>query len=137
MAITQSCPRCRSDRIRRGYRPTPFFSKIIGRYHLLCDNCNWEFTGFAVPGTFSFKNSKKKTKTKSDLKVENKVPTRNMQPKEKRSEIVGSELNQENINDDSKAVKEYVPQKSFESMTVKKKSGSSRKIGTNCVVRSF
>jgi hypothetical protein len=25
---------------------------------LLCDNCNWEFTGFAVPGTVSAKPTK-------------------------------------------------------------------------------
>ncbi len=49
--------------MRRGYRPTPFWSKMLFRYHLLCDNCNWEFTGFAVPGTVSAKptrNPKKK-----------------------------------------------------------------------------
>jgi hypothetical protein len=27
---------------------------------LLCDNCNWEFTGFAIPGTVSTKPTKKK-----------------------------------------------------------------------------
>ncbi len=57
-----------SSRVRRGYRPTPFWSKILFRYNLLCDNCNWEFKGFAVPGTVSSKptkNPKKKTATKS------------------------------------------------------------------------
>ncbi len=49
--ISQRCPRCSSRRIRTGYRPTPLFSKIIFRYNLLCDNCNWIFTGFALPGT--------------------------------------------------------------------------------------
>lgn len=59
--ISQKCPKCRSTRIRRGYRPTPLWSKIIFRYHLLCDGCNWEFKGFAVPGTVSTgrKNKKK------------------------------------------------------------------------------
>jgi len=61
--ISQRCPKCFSNRVRRGYRPTPLWSKILFRYNLLCDNCNWEFTGFAVPGTVSAKptrNPKKK-----------------------------------------------------------------------------
>ena len=56
--ISQKCPKCFSKRVRRGYRPTPLWSKILFRYHLLCDNCNWEFTGFAVPGTVSAKPTK-------------------------------------------------------------------------------
>lgn len=61
--ISQRCPRCGSKRIRRGYRPTSFLSKIFFRYHLLCDACNWEFTGFAVPGTVDTRSkSRKKTK---------------------------------------------------------------------------
>ena len=60
--ISQKCPKCLSNRIRRGYRPTPFWSKILFRYNLLCDNCNWEFTGFAVPGTVTSKPTKR-TKT--------------------------------------------------------------------------
>ena len=63
--ISQRCPKCRSDRIRRGYRPTSFFLKIFFRYNLLCNKCNWEFTGFAVPGTVDHKpERKKKAKTK-------------------------------------------------------------------------
>lgn len=61
--ISQKCPKCLSSRVRRGYRPTPFWSKVLFRYNLLCDNCNWEFKGFAVPGTVSAKptrNPKKK-----------------------------------------------------------------------------
>lgn len=60
--ISQKCPKCLSKRVRRGYRPTPLWSKIIFRYHLLCDNCNWEFTGFAVPGTVSAKPTKSSKK---------------------------------------------------------------------------
>lgn len=47
--ITQRCPKCRSNRIRRGYRHTSVISKLIFRYNLLCDGCNWEFSGFAFP----------------------------------------------------------------------------------------
>ena len=60
--ISQRCPRCHSSRIRSGYRPTPIWSKIMFRYNLLCDGCNWEFKGFAVPGTVSSKPSKKRKK---------------------------------------------------------------------------
>lgn len=56
--ISQKCPKCRSKRIRRGYRPTSIFSKIFFRFHLLCDNCNWEFKGFALPGFASPKQTR-------------------------------------------------------------------------------
>lgn len=60
--ISQNCPKCLSKRVRRGYRPTPLWSKILFRYNLLCDNCNWEFVGFAVPGTVSAKPTKSSKK---------------------------------------------------------------------------
>jgi ribosomal protein L37AE/L43A len=63
--VSQRCPRCASGRVRRGYRPTPIWSKVLFRYNLLCDNCNWEFTGFAIPGTVSTKPTKKPKKTTS------------------------------------------------------------------------
>ena len=63
--ISQKCPRCASNRIRRGYRPTPIWSKIFFRYYLLCDSCNWEFTGFAVTGTVSAKPTKKRKKVQN------------------------------------------------------------------------
>lgn len=62
--ISQRCPKCHSSRIRRGYRPTPIWLKILFRYNLLCDNCNWEFTGFAVPGTVTNKPQKSRKKHK-------------------------------------------------------------------------
>ena len=34
-------------------------------YLSLCDNCNWEFKGFAVPGTVSTKPTKKPKKEDS------------------------------------------------------------------------
>jgi len=36
--------------------------KLLCRFNLLCDTCNWEFVGFAVPGTLSSKSKKKKKK---------------------------------------------------------------------------
>jgi transposase-like protein len=53
--ISQSCPKCSSKRVRKGYHPTPLWSKLFFRYNLLCDSCNLQFTGFAVPGTVSAK----------------------------------------------------------------------------------
>jgi hypothetical protein len=43
--------------VRRGYRPTPIWSKIFFRYNLLCDKCNLEFKGFAVPFTVNTKGN--------------------------------------------------------------------------------
>lgn len=60
--IFSKCPRCGSDRIRRGYRPSSTLLKLIGRYNLLCDECNWEFMGFAIPGTVSAKPTRKRKK---------------------------------------------------------------------------
>lgn len=47
--ISQRCPKCSSSRIRRGYAPTPLLLRLICRYNLLCDACNWLFRGFAIP----------------------------------------------------------------------------------------
>lgn len=55
----QKCPRCGSSRIRAGYHSTSILKKLLFRYSLLCDECNWEFEGFAVPGTISRKTRKK------------------------------------------------------------------------------
>lgn len=70
--ISQKCPRCQSNRVRRGYRPTSLFSKIVFRYNLLCDACNWEFKGFAVPGTVTTKPTRK-PKKQSPPKEEKEV----------------------------------------------------------------
>ncbi len=68
--ISQRCPKCLSQRVRHGYRPTPLWSKLLLRYNLLCDNCNWEFTGFAVPGTISHKPSRKSKVSAGTVKEE-------------------------------------------------------------------
>ncbi len=60
--IIQRCPRCGSSRIRRGYRRTPWWNAIFGRYNLLCNSCNWEFVGLAIPGTVSDQHSRKRKK---------------------------------------------------------------------------
>lgn len=64
--ISQRCPKCKSSRIRRGYRPTPTLSKVIFLYNLLCDSCNWEFKGFAVPGTVDTRSGPKKKRRPPD-----------------------------------------------------------------------
>ena len=58
--IGPRCPKCRSSRIRRGYKPTPRLLRMFGIYNLLCDHCNLLFKGFAIPGTVP-KHSRKKT----------------------------------------------------------------------------
>ncbi len=68
--ISQKCPRCNSYRIRRGYRPTPIWSKLLFRYNLLCDGCNWEFAGFAIPGTVSSKSNRKTKRRKKSEEIE-------------------------------------------------------------------
>lgn len=66
--ISQRCPKCYSSRIRAGYRPTPLWSKMLFIFNLLCDNCNWQFKGFAVPGTVSSKSrSGKKKQPETDV----------------------------------------------------------------------
>jgi hypothetical protein len=62
--LSQKCPKCRSSRIRRGYRPTSIFKKLFFRFNLLCDNCNWEFVGFALPGFKSPKQTRSSTQKK-------------------------------------------------------------------------
>lgn len=68
--ISQKCPKCLSKRVRRGYRPTPLWSKVLFRYNLLCDSCNWEFVGFAVPGTVSAKPTKSPKKKITNKSIE-------------------------------------------------------------------
>lgn len=78
--VSQRCPKCLSRRVRRGYRPTPLWSKILFRYNLLCDNCNWEFKGFAVPGTVSAKptkSPKKKTVNRATENATDEISTNN------------------------------------------------------------
>ena len=58
--ILSRCPKCRSSRIRRGYRDTPLLLRAIGIYSLLCDNCNLLFKGLAVPGTVPPRGSSRK-----------------------------------------------------------------------------
>lgn len=75
--ISQRCPKCGSSRVRHGYTPTPIWSKFLFRYNLLCDACNWEFKGFAVPGTVSTKPKRKAKKNfeKPVVKFESKNGT--------------------------------------------------------------
>lgn len=64
--ISQHCPRCGSSCIRQGYGPTPFLLKLICRYNLLCDNCNWPFRGFVLPGTVGLRSRKKRRSLKNE-----------------------------------------------------------------------
>jgi hypothetical protein len=41
------------------------------RYNLLCNACNWEFKGFAVPGTVSVKPARKHKKQSKADEIQN------------------------------------------------------------------
>jgi hypothetical protein len=60
--IFSKCPRCDSGRIRRGYRRTPIWRRAVGRYYLLCNACNWEFAGWAIPGTVDAASARRRKK---------------------------------------------------------------------------
>lgn len=78
--ISQKCPKCGSKRIRRGYRATSIFTKIFFRFQLLCDNCNWEFKGFAFPFGKSSKNpASRKRKDVTNKSIENVASETNVE----------------------------------------------------------
>ena len=64
--ISQRCPKCRSSRIRKGYKPTPLVFRLVGIHHLLCNHCNLLFTGFAVPWTLGSPNKKARNRKRTD-----------------------------------------------------------------------
>ena len=91
--ISQRCPKCHSSRIRAGYRPTPLWSKLLFRFNLLCNNCNWEFVGFAVPGTVSSKSKQSKKKQLEDVSKEKKENSETVETVENNNKSI-SESNQ-------------------------------------------
>ncbi|HYE14994.1 MAG TPA: hypothetical protein VD968_11180 [Pyrinomonadaceae bacterium] len=60
--IAQRCPKCESSRVRRGYTDTALLLRLVGVYRLLCDNCNLQFVGLAVPGTVPPRGSHRRRK---------------------------------------------------------------------------
>ena len=64
--ISQKCPKCRSSRIRKGYKPTPLLFRLVGIHYLLCNHCNLLFTGFAVPGTVGHSSRKPPARRSSE-----------------------------------------------------------------------
>lgn len=66
--ISQRCPKCRSSRIRKGYKPTPLILRVVGIHHLLCNHCNLLFTGFVVPGTMNRASNRGRTKARAPQK---------------------------------------------------------------------
>ncbi|MEA2173481.1 MAG: hypothetical protein QOD00_1073 [Blastocatellia bacterium] len=49
--LAPRCPRCQSSRIQHGYEEESLFLRLLSVRALLCNNCNLEFKGFALPGT--------------------------------------------------------------------------------------
>jgi hypothetical protein len=72
--ISQKCPRCGSERLQRGYLPTPWWSAIICRYNLLCKDCNWEFFGFALFGTVPKSTRQKKQRPQIEERKSSQMP---------------------------------------------------------------
>jgi hypothetical protein len=66
--ISQRCPKCRSSRIRKGYKPTPLILRMVGIHHLLCNHCNLLFTGFVVPGTMNRVSNRGRAKAREAQK---------------------------------------------------------------------
>lgn len=85
MMISQRCPKCSSVRVRRGYRKTPVYMKVIGRYYLLCNACNWEFTGFALPGTVTAKSSRRLKKSGNETNSPGDGEREDAEPEESHS----------------------------------------------------
>ena len=112
---TQQCPRCKSSRVRHGYRSTPFFRKLIFRFNLLCNDCNWEFVGFAIPGTIPSKTKRKKKLDEFDEppKVETSLKLVNEQPKE----IDGFEIVQSEKSENLENTEMMEPQEIISSQT--------------------
>jgi hypothetical protein len=53
------CPRCHSSRIQHGFNDESALLRLLFVRELLCNNCNLEFKGFALPGTLNRKPSVK------------------------------------------------------------------------------
>jgi hypothetical protein len=58
--IGKQCPKCKSGRIRRGYRDTHILLRMVGIYNLLCDDCNLLFRGIVIPGSIRKRGHRRK-----------------------------------------------------------------------------
>lgn len=72
--ILRRCPKCRSRRVRRGYRDTPLLLRAIGIYSLLCENCNLLFKGFALPGTVPARGTGRRRKREREEAARGRTP---------------------------------------------------------------
>ena len=108
--VSQNCPRCASERVRRGYRPTPIWKKIFFRFHLLCDDCNWEYTGFAIPGTVSTKPTKRIRKLKLEETSKHLSPGGSITIPDSKNEAAGASEE----NSSHKRLKKKESKSSFE-----------------------
>lgn len=108
---TQKCPKCGSQNVRQGYRPTHILFKLAFRYNLLCNNCNLEFKGFAIPGTVSRKTKKKpKSDETSKMKATFEDFTSNIKEIEN-SDTLGSTQNMSEISEEVKERKKNLVRK--------------------------
>lgn len=98
--IFSKCPRCGSERIRRGYRRSPLWWRILGRYYLLCNACNWEFAGWAIPGTVDAAATRRRKKRAAAKKQQ--APETFEESKESVENIEKAENNIETAEDAAK-----------------------------------
>lgn len=104
--IAQSCPRCGSKRVRLGYRHTPLWKKIFGRYYLLCNSCNWEFIGFALPGTVESHSQRRKRKKRPESeKTENQETNQMLNDSENSATEMKKSEPKAIISEDKKRIK--------------------------------
>src|SRR3977135_4308912 len=80
------CPKCSSNRIRRGYAYDPLIIRMLGFRELLCDSCNLRFRGFVIPGTLPRSNRHKKKPDKGGRETGNQNAEQ-QETKQSRAEV--------------------------------------------------
>src|SRR6266508_1064211 len=64
----QTCPRCGSTRVRRGYGRERFGLRLIRVRELLCNHCNLSFTRFVLPGMMPKSSHRSKKRNEPEVK---------------------------------------------------------------------
>lgn len=119
--MQQRCPRCKSDRIRHGYRHTPLLLKLVFRYNLLCDSCNWEFNGFAVPGTVPARTRRKKDKGSVSLNQDSLIDDPKDESGEAEFEDVSPSNNAETHGQETPEIRDIETDETAKKKKVKKR----------------
>lgn len=70
--FVQSCPKCGSGRVRRGYKQASIFLRLIRINYLLCNNCNLQFKGFSLFGAPDGSRQRRNEAKNADERFEGK-----------------------------------------------------------------